>query len=90
MGQKVYFKLNWQHVECTPLENILLSLQLLSSTNKSYTSAVNKSFDQIVYEIHYYVHVVRRVIFMIIIKKKNKKTFIARILQCRYLVLRGW
>jgi len=29
LGQKVYFKLNWQHIECTPLENILLSFAII-------------------------------------------------------------
>lgn len=54
LGQKVYFQLNWQHIGCTPLENILLSLQLLSLTNKLYyINAVDKSFNQIVYK--YYV-----------------------------------
>jgi len=69
-GQKVYFKLNWQHIEYTRFENILLSLHLLSSTNKLRINKVDKSFDQNTKYVAYKVYVCR-VMFMIIIKKKK-------------------
>lgn len=71
LGQKVYFKLNWQHIGCTPLENILLSLQLLSLTNKLYINVEDKSFNQIVYNIMYVLFC--GAIFMINNKKKKAK-----------------